>query len=264
MESLLETLNFADLIKWLRSALMQKVALKKATSDEPAYLAVLREINESSPQLQASTQRATIVLLRELIQSAELQVEYCQQLLFLSAEVKNEEIVNLLKSYALSFSAENAIDPIIRQSVLAALADGAPRLTINFWRTIAQQDPFNHAGMAFTAAARLDIIEAIKILPLLNGDVLSGQVAALNLDLAWDRIDKRIKPIVAINLRKILPNCNAAITLPIREWLSSASPETRSDLMRRELELALQGYLGNDAAPRVRSTKLCQSFAEAA
>lgn len=253
----IDILKHQEIINWLRRALNGKETLPRLTTDEPNYLGILRLTLTLQATTRLSIWKSCIDLLREFCTTGLGDKKYLQELLFFASAHKDPEIVPLLLLFTEKFLHDSNIDIEIRQGVLAALLDASPPQSIEFWDNILQTDKENYSGMVLSGFLEINPMHAIKLLPSMPNNENIGQISALNLDLALDKLRGSDRTEFIRKITSILKNLKPLFSAPIQLWLNSIDTPFPSS---NSLNEALAKSLGKDSLPRTLTTKICTPY----
>ena len=254
----------AQFREWLILALQGKKPLPKLTPDESNYLGVIR-LAATQPTAQEMLKEASFTLLEEFCAQGAGQasvggVNYEEGLLLLAARQAMPQVPPLLADFAKRFASLPNVSLDIRRTVLGILADELPLQSFEFWHEIFLQDRINHAGIALAGALAVNPFRAVRLLPMMPDDQISGEYCALNLDLAADElhsIDTQINFVK--NVQGVLKACGADFAHPIWEWVSSknaAFPQNQIESNLPSLWKTIRKALPNESAPKKINAKL--------
>jgi hypothetical protein len=249
----------AQLREWLILALQGKKPLPKLTPDESNYLGVIR-LAATQPTAQEMLKEASFTLLEEFCAQGAGEISYAEGLLLFSARQAMPEVPLLLAEFAKRFASLPNVSLDIRRTVLGILADELPLQSFEFWHEIFLQDRINHAGIALAGALAVNPFRAVRLLPMMPDDQISGEYCALNLDLAADElhsIDTQINFVK--NVQGVLKACGADFAHPIWEWVSSknaAFPQNQIESNLPSLWKTIRKALPNESAPKKINAKL--------
>jgi hypothetical protein len=217
----IDQLDALEIRDWLQSALEGKQALPYSMPGESHHLAIMRLQQAQRSDTRNLLVSACIALLREFCAGHSGDSAYVDELIFLAALQKNDECISLLARRAKTFNQAPQLSLSVRHSILAVLADASPPQTMAFWEEILKQDRNNYAGMVLAGALASDPMQALRLLPEMPDEAENGEFGALNLDLTWDALPKKLRGPFVDEVAKMLAQCGRNFAAPIQEWLAT-------------------------------------------
>jgi len=144
-------LSHENICIWLKRALRGEELLPQLTTDEHPHLGILRLEKTLWPTTRRSISDGCLELIRQFSADGVGDDAYLQELLFLTAALKNPEAVRMLAQLAARFPEMRHVSEEVRLAVLAALVDTPPPQPAAFWDGILKQDSEKYAGLALSA-----------------------------------------------------------------------------------------------------------------
>lgn len=244
-------LSHEEISAWLERALRGREPLPGLTPDESPFLGILRLEKTLKPAARDSLRDGCFQLVRQFCADGREETAYTEELLSLTSAFKNPEAVQMLAQLALRFPQMPQIPLEIRLAVLAALVDTPPPQEPVFWKSVFEQAPEEHAGLALSGVLATNPARAIGMLPAMPDVERIGQATALKLDLAWDDLPPGKRVQFVEDVEAALARCGPRFADPVRAWTGSKGASANPSLLA-----ALRGCLDGDVAPRTRSPKL--------
>lgn len=248
-----------ELTEWLERALRGRVSLSRLTPDEPADIALSRDVPELDSNTRQGLEGAAMELLARFVQSGDADDEdYVRALLGLLYKLERRDATTPLGTLAMS-EAFDARSVGQQAAILGFLLDFHTPLDLAFWRKRARSG--RQEALAVTALLRAEGERGLDILPDLRDDDRLATVVHVVLARHFRSLGPKEQVRMIAALQDLQSQCRKTVAKMLGEWLvkyaSTASPSSSpSPALERAIDEIFRRNRATTYSPAPQSARL--------
>lgn len=227
----LETLSKAQLVNWLRNALLGKVPLPRSTSEEGIRSILANAESKLSRITRRDLESVIISLIKELKSGSQRPIHYVEDLVGLASDLKIVNAVQSLLSLADAFvSGKAKLAHAAFTAVLFAIIDLRIPQPESFWLKMWKHNQRDTSSAVVAALLDRDPMHAIEFLPKIGNSQDLADVLVMQLDYHADQMEVMERRKFLNTAATIAKGCKSHLKSGIMEWLEDIG-ETSLDTM---------------------------------